>query len=87
MEHDMSQNDKTISVECLGIDNVNRKLLFSNNSPGVSAVIKYVCFPLQIISGSAFITGIIYKISYIRLHPREAMLVEWIHNRFSQSAP
>jgi hypothetical protein len=41
-EHDMSQNDKTIPVECLGVDDVSGKLLFSNNPPGVSAVIKYV---------------------------------------------
>lgn len=65
-EHDMSQNDNAVPVECLGVDNDSGKLLFSNNSPGVSAMIKHY-----------------YKISYIQLQPREAMLVEWIHNRFS----
>jgi hypothetical protein len=60
-EHDMSQSDEAIPVECLGVDNDSGKLLFSNNLPGVSAVIKYVCSLVQIISGSSFITGIITK--------------------------
>ena len=59
-EHDPS-HDETMPIECLGVDNASRKLLFSNNSPGVSAVIKYVCTLVQIISGSAAITGIITK--------------------------
>jgi hypothetical protein len=82
-EHDMSQSDKAIPVECLGVDNASGKLLFSNNSPGVSAVIKYVCSLVQIIFGLSVCHRHYYKISYIQLHPREAMLVEWIHNRFS----
>jgi hypothetical protein len=45
----------------IGVDSVSGKLLFSNKSPGVSAVIKYVCSLVQIISGSAFIAGIITK--------------------------
>lgn len=60
-EQGPSQDDETMPVECLGVDNATKKLLFSNNSPGVSAVVKYVCSLVQIISGSAAITGIITK--------------------------
>ena len=60
-ELDMSQSDKTIPVECLGVDNDSGKVLFSNKSPGVPAVIKYVCSLVQIIYGSTFITGTITK--------------------------